>query len=137
MALPETSVGTTLERELRRFDDLISECQMEGVEDHVIQRFAARLLQKLKRVNILVAVDHAIFKKENGFINVLEAEMAQDLNDSEGLSRKEVKRRMDHLLRTVVSRSLYEQLDDTMDGNAWTWPTQSEQSMSINPSESK
>ena len=123
-------VGNTLKKELRRFEDFITDCQLEGVEEHVMQRFAAQILAKFRRVGLLVAVDHAIFKKENGLINVVEADLGNDLNESANLSKSEINRRTDHLLRSVVDQSLYDQLENTMAGNAWTWPWDNDQSLS-------
>ena len=129
MKVSSEVVGNTLEKELKRFEDIMQECQLAGVEEDVIQRFAAQMLVKLRRLGLLVAVDHVIFKRENGLINVVEAELGQDLDQSESLSREEIQRRTDHMLRSVVDQSLYDRLENTMAGNAWTWPWGSDESL--------
>ena len=129
MTVTSEVMGNTLNKELKRFEEVLQECQLEGVEESVIQRFAAQMLIKLRRLGLLVAVDHVIFKRENGFINVVEADLGNDLNESDGLSHTEIQRRTDVLLKSVVDRSLYDRLENTMAGNAWTWPWGSDESL--------
>ena len=87
--LKSEKVGPSMELFLKKIEDRIEDWHLEGVEDHVIQRFAARVLRCLQKLGILVAVDHVIFKKENEIYHVLESEFGHP--EMPPMSRMEIK----------------------------------------------
>ena len=117
MELASDVVGPEMEKFLKKIEDRIEEWHLEGVEDHVIQRFAARILRCLQRMDILVSVDHAIFKRENEIYHVLEREFGHP--EMPHMSEKEIKEKTRDLLRSVISPELRERFQSLDDGFTW------------------
>lgn len=108
--------GDEMETELTRFGTVVEEWKKKGVEEENIQRFAARTLIQLQKLDVFCAVDTAIFKKEIDHVRLLELECGP-INSDSGLSRSELKNRSNKLLSIVANT---ENLDQTKEGTAWT-----------------
>ena len=118
MRIESEAVGAEMETELVRIEELISKWMADDVEEENIQRFAARILNKLKEVDVLCAVDHAIFKREIGVVRLLEMDLNENASDTL-LDMAVNKDRADKLLSLVVGQEEMNRLDQTKQGTAW------------------
>ena len=100
---------------------------LNDVEEGCIQRFAARMLDILKTMGILCAVDTAIFKKEIGYVRLLEADITSFGSQSE-VGRALLKDRVNDLLSMVIDRR-ENTLDQTKEGTAWILKTVSSENI--------
>ena len=119
------NVSEVMEKCLKAIENEIEEWHLNGVEDFEIQRFVARILKKLKDLNVLVSVDHATFKKELNFIHPLEMNISED--NGVTLSRDQVIERSEKLLESVIDPAVRHKLDRTMHGAAWRIANDEEQ----------
>ena len=116
MRIESEAVGKEMEENLVKFQQLLIKWKENDVEEENIQRFAARFLGQLKTLDILCAVDTAIFKKEIGVIRLLEMDITS--MDS-SMDRPRLNERSNQLLSMVVDTDR-NQLDQTREGTAWT-----------------
>ena len=116
VVIDSEKLGDEMESELTRFGTVVEEWQRKGVEEENIQRFAARTLIQLQKLDVFCAVDTAIFKKEIGHVRLLELECGP-VNSDSGLDRSKLKERANELLSIVANT---ENLDQTREGTAWT-----------------
>ena len=100
---------------------LIKKWKEAGVEEENIQRFAARILGQLKHVDVLVGVDTAIFKKEIGYVRLLEVEISS-MDSRRSSDRSKLKERTNELVSLVIDTDKVP-LDQTREGTAWTLRT--------------
>lgn len=110
------TIGARVQQVLKIINDEIEEWHLAGVENHVIQKFAALILKKLKDLNVLVAVDHVIFQKELNFIHPVD----MDIVDDQILSRKQVTERAGKLLEQLLDPEQKSNLQNSMQGNTWS-----------------
>ena len=108
-----------VEEELRRFEKLVEVWKKNEVEDHVIQRLVARMFRLLRKLNYIPCVDYALFKKEIGYLRLVEMDMAGTLDVSGPTNRDKIKATAGKLLEQVVDGELAERLQQTWEGNAW------------------
>ena len=111
------NVGEDMDKCVKAIEGAIEEWHIQGVEDFALQRFSARILRKLKDLNVLVAVDHAVFKKELDFIHPLEMNITKE--DNVTLSRTVVLQRTENLLKSVMVPEEGNVMESTMQGMAW------------------
>ena len=107
-----------MESILKKIEDKMIDWQLEGVEDHALQRFAARILLCLRKMDVLVAVDHVIFKKENAMFHVLERDLCNMDLEEIPMSRKEIFEKTRSLLLSL-DPTLRGRLLSLDDGMAW------------------
>ena len=128
--------GPAMNKLLKKIEDQIEEWHLEGVETQAIQRFAARIMNCLRRTGVLVAVDHVIFKQEHEFYHVLESAFGHP--DIPLMTRDEIKEKTRDLLRSVISPDLRERFESIDDGFTWrelnSSQGQSQQPMSMEES---
>ena len=117
MRLESEAVGKEMEDELTRMDKLLVKWKENDVGEEDIQMFAARYLDKLKKMDILCAVDTAIFKNEIGRVRLLGMDISP-MDSQTGLNRQELKDRSDSLLKLVIDTEKA-RLDQTREGTAW------------------
>ena len=114
------AIGPIMEREVKRMEDNIMDWHLGGVEDHAVQRFCARIFKKLRSLGFLVSVDHAVFKQELDFINVMEMQVGTDDENGDGLSRTEINRRAEKMLHSVIDwGSINGRLVSDISGQSW------------------
>ena len=111
------TVGDRAQKILEIVTDEIEEWHLAGIEDHVIQKFAAMILKKLKDLNILVAVDHIVFQRVQNFIHPVDMDIVK--KDGKDLTRPQVVERSENLLKSVLDPELETNLETTMKGGAW------------------
>ena len=107
------------EEELQRIEKLIETWKKNGVEDHVVQRFVARLFRKLRILDFIPSVDHALFKREIGYFRLVEMDVAGSLEISGPTNMDKIKKTAGKLINQVVDGDLAERLHRTWEGNAW------------------
>ena len=117
MRIESEVVGDEMEKELIRIGHLLSKWKEYDVEEDNIQRFAAKFLNQLKKLDILCAVDTAIFKNEIGRVRLLAMDVSP-MDSQKGLNRQELKDRSDSLLKLVIDTE-EARLDQTREGTAW------------------
>ena len=117
MKIHSEKVGQEMEKQLSTLENLFAKWKEEDVDEGDLQRFAARILKALKTLDILCAVDTAIFKKEIGRIRLLEMEISS-MDSETGLNRQELKDASTRLLSMVVDTE-NGRLDQTREGTAW------------------
>ena len=110
-------VGTEMELLLTHAENEMKKWKSKGVEEENLQRFAARFLAGLKQMNILCAVDTAIFKQEIGHVRLLELEI-DSMNSSSVLDRPRMRERANELVSMVIDTEKVP-LDQTKEGTAW------------------
>ena len=124
-----------VEEELQKIEKLIETWKKNGVEDHVVQRFVARMFRKLRILNFIPSVDHALFKKEIGYFRLIEMDMAGSLDVSGPTNVDKIKKTAGKLMEQVVDGDLAERLQRTWEGNAWI--LRGESSNDLNSNEGK
>ena len=117
LKIDSEKVGQEMENQLSHLEDLFAKWKNQDVEEENLQRFAARILKALKTLDILCAVDTAIFKKEIGRIRLLEMEISS-MDSETGLNRQELKDAATRLLSLVVDTEDC-RFDQTRQGTAW------------------
>ena len=117
MKLESEAVGEEMEKELKHFEKLLMKWKENDVEEDNIQLFAARFLNKLKELDILCAVDTAIFKNEIGRVRLLGMDI-MPMDSQKGLNRQELKERSDSLVKMVIDTE-NARLNQTREGTAW------------------
>ena len=113
-------VGPQMEAELNKIENLLVAWKEKKVEDHALQRFVARILEKIKNLNIIGMVDHAIFKREMGSIHLLEMEICDTTgNDTINSERELGRAKANDLLSKIMDVSVMNRLNQTKAGTAW------------------
>ena len=117
MRIESEAVGKEMEKELIRIGKLFAKWKENDVEEENIQLFAAKVLNELKKLDILCAVDTAIFKNEIGRVRLLGMEV-EPMDSQKGFNRLELKNRAESLLEKVIDTE-NARLDQTKEGTAW------------------
>ena len=116
----ESEMVPQMEAELVKIENHLKIWKEKKVEDHALQRFVARILAKVKDLNIIGMVDHAIFKQEMGSIHLLEMELVDTTNNDTINSEREHGRvKANELLSKIVDISAMSRLNQTKAGTAW------------------
>ena len=117
------------EEQLQKMEKLIDDWKKNEVEDHVVQRFVARMFRKLRTLNYIPCVDYALFKKEIGYFRLVEMDMAGTLDMTGPTNREKIKATAGRLLDQVVDGELADRLQQTWEGNAWILRSKSSNEM--------
>lgn len=120
-----------VEEELQKIEKLIKNWKKNGVEDHVVQRFVARIFRQLRILDFIPSVDHALFKKEIGYLRLVEMDMAGSLEVSGPTNLEKIKKTAGKLINQVVDGDLAERLQRTWEGNAWILRGESQNEKSL------
>ena len=114
-------VGMKMEKELQRIESRITEWVEKGVELEAVQRFVARIMKKVKDLNVYVACDHAIFVKEVGVVRLLEMDLVGTLNESGPVNFNKMQGRSNELFHLAIDTAGVKRLERSWNGTAWCY----------------
>ena len=126
------AVGSEMDEELVRIEGKIDDWMARNVEQHAMQRFAARFLKFIKKTGVVGAVDHAVFLHEIGRIHLLEMDMVGSLDKTNDKTNLEMARaKANELLHKVFDSGASDRLERSLQGTTWRYPAQEEMDDSV------
>ena len=111
--------GSQVEKELQRIEKLIETWKKGGLELDAIQRFVGRILKFVKDLDVIVACDHAVFRREMGLISLLEMDLVSTLNETGPITPEVARMKANKLLSLVLDSDCRNRIQQTWDGMAW------------------